>query len=102
VVKRFSRCREDFVCEHCGAQVIGDGYTNHCPSCLYSKHVDIQPGDRRELCLGPMEPVSVEVSREKYVVVHRCLKCGVVRRNKAVKDDDVEVMIRLSARPRAL
>jgi len=49
-----------------------------------------------------MEPVSVEVSREKYVVVHRCLKCGVVRRNKAVKDDDVEVMIRLSARPRAL
>ncbi|MFA6992594.1 MAG: RNHCP domain-containing protein, partial [Candidatus Gracilibacteria bacterium] len=39
--KRFSRTIEDFVCEKCGAKVKGDGYTNHCPKCLWSKHVDI-------------------------------------------------------------
>ena len=40
---KFKRKKENFVCENCGAEVKGDGFTNHCPKCLYSKHVDIFP-----------------------------------------------------------
>jgi Zn finger protein HypA/HybF involved in hydrogenase expression len=49
----FKRTIEDFTCEHCGEQVTGNGFTNHCPQCLWSKHVDIDPGDRLALCGGP-------------------------------------------------
>ena len=45
--KKFERNREDFTCNNCELFVQGDGYTDHCPSCLYSKHVDINPGDRQ-------------------------------------------------------
>ena len=48
----FIRKTEDFICEHCGREVRGNGYTNHCPYCLWSKHVDINPGDRAAGCGG--------------------------------------------------
>ncbi|HCR42265.1 TPA: hypothetical protein DIV45_02815, partial [Patescibacteria group bacterium] len=38
--KNFIRTKEDFTCENCGHRVKGSGYTNHCPKCLYSQHVD--------------------------------------------------------------
>lgn len=38
--KNFTRVIEDFICENCGTEVKGNGYTNHCPKCLWSKHVD--------------------------------------------------------------
>lgn len=51
--KNFIHCQEDFVCEVCGTKVKGTSYTNHCPNCLWSKHVDQNvPGDRAELCHG--------------------------------------------------
>lgn len=50
--KKFQRQIEDFVCEKCGKEVKGDGYTDHCPRCLRSKHVDVNPGDRRSKCNG--------------------------------------------------
>ena len=53
-MKKFIKVKEDFVCEHCGAEVKGDGYTNHCPKCLWSKHVDVHPGDRAAECGGMM------------------------------------------------
>ncbi|MFN2146641.1 MAG: RNHCP domain-containing protein, partial [Anaerolineales bacterium] len=36
---KFQRRIEYFICEHCGAEVSGVGFTNHCPVCLWSKHV---------------------------------------------------------------
>ena len=60
-MKRFNRRIEDFTCEHCGTEVHGNGYTNHCPNCLWSKHVDINPGDRAADCGGLMEPIAVEI-----------------------------------------
>ena len=60
-MKQFVRRREDFVCEHCGTKVVGDGYTNHCPKCLWSKHVDIMPGDRAEDCQGLMRPIDIKL-----------------------------------------
>ena len=72
--KKFQRRKEDFVCEHCGASVKGNGYTNHCPCCLWSKHVDINPGDRAESCGGLMEPVSVVSRQGHYLLTQKCQK----------------------------
>ncbi len=95
-MKRFSRREEDFICAHCGAKVSGNGYTNHCPHCLYSKHVDINPGDRAAECGGLMEPVDVELKDGKYVLVHQCCKCGFIRRNKVAEADDFEAVLSIS------
>lgn len=97
-MKQFTRTREDFICEHCGAKVRGNGYTNHCPHCLYSKHVDINPGDRSADCGGLMEPVGLELKEGKYILVQRCVKCGFVRRNKVVDADDFNAVLELSRR----
>jgi len=58
--KRFQKRIEDFVCERCGAFVKGTGYTDHCPECLWSKHVDVNPGDREAECGGLMEHVDTD------------------------------------------
>ena len=95
-MKMFSRREEDFVCEYCGAKVIGNGYTNHCPQCLYSKHVDVNPGDRSADCGGLMEPVDIEIKDGNYVLIHKCKKCGFVRKNKVVDQDDFDAVINIS------
>ena len=53
-MKRFTMKDESFVCENCGFNVEKLNYTarDHCPNCLYSKHVDINPGDRENNCQG--------------------------------------------------
>jgi len=93
MARRFTRCREDFMCKHCGQDVTGDGYTNHCPRCLYSMHVDINPGDREHQCHGLMQPVLVEVKSGGYLITHRCLKCGVEKPNHSASNDSVDAMI---------
>ncbi len=94
--KRFQRTKEDFVCEHCGAEVVGTGYTNHCPRCLWSKHVDVNPGDRAAACGGMMEPVAVEGSSPDYRIVQRCARCGIERRISLASEDDMGVVTRLA------
>ena len=89
---RFTRRKEDFICEVCGARVRGNGYTNHCPNCLASKHVDINPGDRASSCHGVMEPVGYEIRHGKEFIVHKCRACGYVRPNKVVREDNREVV----------
>src|SRR3990167_4839651 len=69
-VKKFQRKIEDFVCENCGCGVKGDGYTNHCPKCLWGKHVDVNPGDREEECGGMMKPIRSFFKRGDSVIVH--------------------------------
>jgi hypothetical protein len=96
--KTFQRREEDFVCERCGTSVVGDGYTNHCPYCLYGKHVDIFPGDRLETCGGLMEPVGYEKDRGQEKLTHRCLRCGKTKKNKVQARDSFEELLRLSAR----
>jgi DNA-directed RNA polymerase subunit RPC12/RpoP len=97
--KKFSKNDDGFICENCGSKVEKLGYTsrNHCPKCLYSKHVDINPGDRAETCHGMLEPVGIEINPKKgYIIVSRCKKCGSIRKNKAADDDDIEKIITLS------
>ena len=99
---RFKKKVENFICEKCGFEVVGDGYTNHCPKCLWSKHVDIFPGDRFEKCGGMMEPIRIEKGRgggfgsESFVITHKCVECGVEKRNKVCKSDDFNEVIKLS------
>ena len=93
--KQFQRRIEHFTCGNCGAFVEGNGYTNHCPACLWSRHVDVNPGDRGETCRGMMEPVAVTQKRGTYILNHRCTKCGVEKRNKTSPVDDFDAILRV-------
>lgn len=98
--RKFTEIDEEFVCENCKKIVQKLGYScrNHCPHCLHSKHVDINPGDREELCHGILEPISVELNSKKgYVIVFKCKKCGSIRKNKAADDDNRDLIIKLTA-----
>ncbi len=66
------------------------GCRNHCPSCLSSKHVDINPGDRQNTCLGRLEATGYELDTKKGIVLlFRCLRCGEESRNKANHEDQL-------------
>jgi len=102
-----SRTRENtgFRCEQCGrsvAPLTNGSYRNHCPFCLYSKHVDITPGDWACACRGLMEPIGVRWKSGKgYQIVHRCRRCRAVRVNRTADDalqpDDYGLILQLMA-----
>ncbi len=84
------------MCEHCGRHVKGDGYTNHCPQCLWSKHVDVNPGDRVAQCEGMMRPVALEGASPHYQIIHRCERCGITRPNVADESDSKEALLAIA------
>ena len=89
--KNFIKREENFVCDNCQKNVepLGKSCRNHCPVCLYSKHVDeFTPGDRKSICQEKMEPVALEREGEELIVVHKCQKCNKTIRNKSAPDDD--------------
>ena len=92
---KFTRTIEDFVCEHCGAQVKGDGYTNHCPECLWSKHVDKNPGDRAADCGGLMAPQYLFIKNGEQYLIHQCVICGYEKNNRLAKNDNFEAVLNL-------
>lgn len=94
--KKFKRKKEDFICQHCGIKVKGTGYTDHCPKCLWSKHVDINPGDRKSLCKGMMEPQEIEIKGDDYLIYYKCEKCGYQHRVKSSPEDNFEDILDLS------
>ncbi len=95
-MKRFTKRVENFICANCGANVSGNGYTNHCPHCLYSRHVDNNPGDRASNCGGMMAPVAIEKHGEDFIIVHKCEKCGKTIRQHTAPDDDMDTIIGIS------
>ena len=80
-----------FVCAHGGAEVIpltNGSYRNHCPICLFSLHVDNQPGDRSNDCRGLMKPIGGRYhSKKGWQIIHRCQKCGMEKLNRIAPDD---------------
>ena len=90
--KKFQRKIEDFICDNCGEAVKGDGYTNHCPACLYSKHVDINPGDRTNKCRGLMKPVNAFLKKQDWILVQKCEKCGMEMNIRLKEEDSREVL----------
>ncbi len=98
-MKQFVKRVENFTCAHCGADVVGNGYTNHCPKCLWSRHVDNTPGDRQSSCGGMMEPVAAESVAGEFVITHKCQKCGKTIRQRSCENDDIDAIIELSTNP---
>lgn len=97
--KMFERKVEDFTCDNCETFVVGNGYTDHCPNCLYSKHVDINPGDRKNSCHGIMKPIAAEVRKDDYKIHYECEKCGEKHKVKSAPEDNFDVIIELIKKP---
>jgi hypothetical protein len=95
---------DSFICANCSKAVppaeCGTHFRNHCPFCLFSSHVDICTGDRRSGCRGLMEPIGIWAGRKKeWSLIHRCIKCGIIRTNRIAGDDSELLLILLATRP---
>lgn len=97
-MKKFNMIDESFVCENCNNSVKKLNYTarDHCPYCLYSKHVDINPGDRANECKGLLKPVGIEKFKNTYKIIYKCEKCNQSHKNIIARDDDIDKIIELS------
>lgn len=97
-MKNFRKLDEEFICERCGKHVKKLNYTSrdHCPYCLYSKHVDINPGDRTNTCKGLLKPIEIEKFKDTYKIVYKCEKCEQIHKNIIAKDDDFNTIINIS------
>ncbi len=97
-MKKFSKSDEKFLCKNCNKMVDKLGYTsrNHCPFCLYSLHVDNNPGDRTNICKGLMKPIDIEINSKKgNIIIHKCQKCGELKKNISAKDDNEKLILKL-------
>ena len=99
-------CQESFTCKACGKPVTptgaGSDHRNHCPSCLCSLHVDIEPGDRAADCGGVMEPIAVWVRKGgEWALVHRCRVCGDIHSNRVAADDNPLKLMGIAMKPLA-
>jgi hypothetical protein len=98
-----------FKCKHCNAYIQLDSFfsgvknRNHCPYCLWSKHVDLfKAGDRLSACKGLMQPIGLSLKQtyKKYthshhgelMLIHRCIDCGSFSINRIAADDDAGKM----------
>ncbi|HEX9123199.1 MAG TPA: RNHCP domain-containing protein [Actinomycetota bacterium] len=96
-----------FRCGHCRLDVPthapGTAHRNHCPTCLWSRHLDDdRPGDRAADCGSLMEPIAIGVRGDgEWVIVHRCTGCDELHLNRAAGDDNPLVLLRLAVKPLA-
>jgi DNA-directed RNA polymerase subunit RPC12/RpoP len=97
--KRFTMIDEGFVCAVCGESVekLGKTARDHCPHCLCSLHLDINPGDRSSDCGGVLRPIGVVNAKKGLQIEYKCEKCGNVKRNIAAPDDDFDMICQVSA-----
>lgn len=97
----FIKNDNEFSCINCGKKVEKLKYTSrdHCNKCLYSLHVDIFPGDRKNDCKGILLPINViQNSKKGQVIIYRCSKCGIEVRNVVADDDDRETIYKIVER----
>lgn len=101
--------KKGFKCDHCSnfvpvSRFMSTAHRNQCPFCLWSKHMDDKPGDRKSKCLGIMEPMGLTFKEEgvdKYgkkrqgelMLVHLCQKCGKICINRIAGDDKPEAIL---------
>jgi DNA-directed RNA polymerase subunit RPC12/RpoP len=91
---------ESFNCDYCKKEVSKHpswSARNHCPFCLYSKHLDdTTPWDRNSECYGTMKAVWKDFKKNKgWMIQHECQKCHKKILNKIAEDDDVIVFGKL-------
>ena len=97
-------CQEVFTCKVCGRMAVpagaGTSHRNHCPNCLSSLHVDVEPGDRASDCGGIMEPVAVWVRKNgEWAIIHRCCRCGGLSSNRVAADDNPMKLMSIAMKP---
>ena len=96
-----------FRCGHCRLDVPtgapGTAHRNHCPNCLWSRHLDDDtPGDRDARCGALMEPIAITVRGDgEWVLIHRCGGCGELHLNRSAGDDNPLILLRLAVKPLA-
>lgn len=97
-MKLFTKNDNFFICENCNKEVEPLSYTSrdHCPYCLFSKHVDINPGDRKNNCKGLLKPIEIEKYKDTYKIIYKCEKCNEKHKNIMAKDDNMDLIIELS------
>lgn len=97
--KKFKMIDEAFTCYNCGKEVEPLNYTarDHCPNCLHSLHLDINPGDRASNCKGHLIPIGIEKNKKRgYKILYKCDKCGIETKNIMATDDSMDEIIKLS------
>lgn len=97
-------CNESFTCKVCGRLAVPNGagsdHRNHCPYCLTSMHLDIEPGDREADCGGAMEPVAVWVRKNgEWAIIRRCKICGALSSNRIAADDNPMKLMSIAMKP---
>ena len=97
-------CIDPFTCKNCGNTVVPEGagsdHRNHCPYCLFSLHLDEEPGDRASDCHGRMEPIGVWVRKNgEWALIHRCTVCGKLDSNRVAADDNPMKLLSLAMKP---
>ena len=103
--KQRARNLTEFRCVQCGELVStsrecsGVNNRNHCPVCLWSRHVDhLKAGDRNSACRSRMEPVGLtlkhtlkhygEEKQGELMLIHRCAGCRKISINRVAADDN--------------
>jgi hypothetical protein len=103
---------QGFTCRHCGLYVTcaptiaGVQNRNHCPYCLWSRHLDgLSAGDRLAGCRATMQPIGLTTkrSRNKYasessgelMLIHRCTVCAKIVINRIAADDSAAAIMAL-------
>ncbi len=100
-----ARGGKSFRCLHCRLDVSldapGTRNRNHCPNCLWSRHLDDDvPGDRDADCGAAMEPIAITVRGDgEWVLVHCCRGCAELHLNRTAGDDNALLLMRLAVEP---
>lgn len=104
-----------FQCLHCHFYIFtnpilaGVNNRNHCPYCLWSRHLDLyKAGDRLAVCKAGMQPIGLTLkrTRKKYgraqygelMLIHQCTDCGKISVNRIAADDDTALIYEIYQR----
>ena len=97
-MKKFKKNDTGFICLNCGVDVpaLGISSRDHCTQCLYGLHVDINPGDRANVCRGALRPINITTdTRKGYVIHYKCKSCGANVNCKSAHDDNFEEILKI-------
>ncbi|MEP7103101.1 MAG: RNHCP domain-containing protein [Candidatus Dojkabacteria bacterium] len=97
--KKFQKNNKSFTCLNCGKVTPAhpSSSRDHCIFCLYSQHVDINPGDRANDCKGLLKPIGLRVKNSRNQIVYRCGKCNKLTYCIIAPDDDRELIVKLGS-----